>query len=63
MYSGPGEPDDLDEYINPFLEEMILLERNGLHVNRQHYQVKLCGVSCDTPARKFCKCTKGILGT
>ena len=62
LYSGPGEPDDLDEYINPFLEEMQRLEQNGLYVDRKHYRVNLCAVSCDSPARKFCKCTKGCGG-
>ena len=30
LHCGPGEPDDLDDYVNPFIDEMKEIERTGI---------------------------------
>jgi hypothetical protein len=44
------------------VEDLLLLEREGLDFNGKYYAVKMVAVVCDTPARKFVKQTKGHCG-
>lgn len=59
IFCGYGEPSDIQAFTGPFIHEMKGLEENGIIFEDTHYVVKLCCVSCDTPARKLCKKTKG----
>ena len=62
IHCGRGEPKCVLTFLEKFVEEMLLLEREGLDFNGNHYVVKLIAVVCDTPARKFVKQTKGHCG-
>ena len=62
IHCGRGEPKCVVSYLEKFVDELLLLEREGLLFKRKHYIVKLLAVVCDTPARKFVKRTKGHCG-
>ena len=62
IHCGRGEPKCVLTFLEKFVEEMLLLEREGLDFNGNHYVVKLIAVVCDTPARKFVKQTTGHCG-
>lgn len=63
VFCGICKPDCLESYLNPFLDEMVDLETNGLYVNEVHFRVSLEAVICDAPARSFIKCTINHNGT
>lgn len=62
LYFGKSKPKPLDEYLFEFIEEMKRLEADGITYADRHYNVKLCCVVCDAPARSFVKNTKGHSG-
>jgi hypothetical protein len=62
IHCGRGEPICVFTFLEKFVEEMLLLEREGLDFNGKHYAFKLVAVVCDAPARKFVKQTKGHCG-
>ncbi|KYN15964.1 hypothetical protein ALC57_11792 [Trachymyrmex cornetzi] len=59
IYCGTHKPQNLEQYLQQFIEEINYLHENGFEVNGQHLQVKLIAFICDRPARAFIKCIKG----
>ncbi|XP_011155246.1 uncharacterized protein LOC105192669 [Harpegnathos saltator] len=59
LYYGDTKPGNVDEYMNDFIEEINLLQKNGIVVDKKKYTVQLLHIICDIPARKFLKQIKG----
>ena len=61
-FCGASKPDSLDDYLGPIIQNIMLLQRDGIQINGRNYNVELNRVICDVPARAFVKCTKGHSG-
>ena len=55
LFYGKSKPDSLEEYLKDFLEELDLLQLEGITHDSKTYKVKLMCFSCDAPARSFLK--------
>ncbi|KYN01402.1 hypothetical protein ALC62_07806, partial [Cyphomyrmex costatus] len=62
LYYGDTKPGNIDEYLNDFIEEINLLQKDGIYIDEQKYAVQLKHIICDIPARKFLKQIKGHCG-
>lgn len=62
VYCGPSKPPNLDDYLNPFLKDILLLQQEGLEFEGEHYRVNLRRMICDIPAKSLLKCSKGHSG-
>ena len=58
LYYGTEKPQSVDDYLAELLQELKLLQVNGLYFDRQHFSVSVSNFICDAPARAFLKCTK-----
>ncbi len=52
---GSGKPENVFDYLQPALDDIKLLERDGINHNGIHYIVRLERAVCDAPARSFIK--------
>lgn len=59
LYYADTKPGNVDEYMNDFIEEINLLQKNGVCIEGKKYTVQLKHIICDIPARKFLKQIKG----
>lgn len=59
IYCGPQKPTNVDEYLEDFVNEVLLLTIEGFEYCGKHYLFKLRSVICDAPARAFMKCISG----
>lgn len=59
LYYGDTKPGNVDEYMNDFIEEINLLQKDGIYVGEKKYTVQLKHIICDISARKFLKQIKG----
>jgi len=59
LYYGDTKPGNVDEYLNDFIEEINLLQKDGVYIDKKKYAVQLKHIICDIPARKFLKQIKG----
>jgi len=48
--------------LNDFIEEINLLQKDGVYIDKKKYAVQLKHIICDIPARKFLKQIKGYGG-
>lgn len=59
IYSGTDKPSDLDSYLRLFVDEMKQLLANGLSINSNEKEKKICikirAFICDSPARAMIK--------
>lgn len=55
IYSGKHKPTDLTTFLNPFVDEMEEVCRNGILINGFKITVLIRGFVCDSPARAFVK--------
>ena len=62
IYVGKEKPKCAEAFLEPFLKEMLELEKEGLEFNGVQYTIKLGAVICDAPARQFVKSMKGHNG-
>jgi len=58
IFYGKAKPNNIDEYLDDFLQEIYLLQRNNMLFNGKVYQVTVIAFICDAPARSFMKCVK-----
>jgi len=56
VYHGISKPNDVNQYLSPLVNELILLEEHGFNYHGKTVVVK--GIICDAPARAFITCTK-----
>ena len=59
LYCGTDKPDNIETFFNPFLLEMLELEKTGIVFQQKWYSVQVVGITCDTEARKWVKGSKG----
>lgn len=59
VFCGPGKPGNVSSFLNPAIDDVLRLEKDGFVHNGKRFEVKLHRVVCDTPARSFVKATKG----
>lgn len=59
VYHGYHKPDNANEFLAFFVEEMIDIQNNGIEIQRKQIVVKLNAIICDSPARAFITCVKG----
>lgn len=62
VFSGNQKPNNLQQYLSPFVQEMNLLLREGIEIERRIFEIKIMSFVCDRPARSFIKCIKGHNG-
>ncbi len=59
---GKGKPANLEDYLKPFLEELIALQIEGLQFKEIFcYSIEVSSFVCETPARAFLKVITGRL--
>lgn len=56
IWSGEGKP-VLNEYLEPFVNELLELIENGLSVNGHNFELNIRAFICDSPARAYIKGT------
>ena len=61
-FHGMSKPSNSNEYLYDFVEEMKILQQDGIEIDGSHYSVKIEGIICDAPARAFVACIKGFNG-
>lgn len=59
IFAGKGKPPSLEEYLRPFLTEMIQLQSEGVEFESKCYSVEIISFVCDAPARQFLKVITG----
>ena len=62
IYAGLHKPNNVDEYLHEFINEIAALERTGLMFKDKNYRVFISNVVCDAQARVFIKNTKSFSG-
>ena len=62
IYSGMEKPPCLHDFLNPFVDDMLDLETNGIDINGKHFSVQINAIICDAPARSFIKSIVGHNG-
>lgn len=59
IYSGYEKPDNLENYLKRFIDELNQLQQNGICIDDQLFTIRIKAFICDRPARAFLKCIKG----
>lgn len=55
IWCGTQKPNDLTEYLKPFVDELNILLENGIFVNGYHIAIAFRSCICDSPARALIK--------
>lgn len=58
LYYGESKPDDVNNYLRPFVDECLYLEKKGITINNKKFAFRLSCIIADAPARAFLKCIK-----
>lgn len=59
IFSGNEKPNNINSYLNDFIEKMNKLTREDIIIEEQIFKVRIMCFVCDRPARSFLKCIKG----
>ncbi|CAN7942719.1 unnamed protein product, partial [Ixodes hexagonus] len=62
VFSAKKKPQNLDEYLNEFVQEMDEAQTEGIECFGKKWRVAIRAVVCDYPARVYVKSTKGHTG-
>ncbi|CAI6373263.1 unnamed protein product [Macrosiphum euphorbiae] len=62
IYCGNRKPLDSNTFLKYFVEEINLLDNNGIEINGKNFKVILDVLCCDAPAKSFILKTKGHAG-
>ncbi|XP_049527324.1 LOW QUALITY PROTEIN: uncharacterized protein LOC125947055 [Dermacentor silvarum] len=62
VYCGAGKPPCLQDYLEPFLQEVSDLISEGISIGDVHVRVSIGAMVCDAPARSYVKCIVGHTG-
>ena len=57
LYCGYQKPQRIEEFLNPFVEELMELEKTGVVHEGSVFNVRLSSIRADAPARSLIKCT------
>lgn len=55
IWCGEGKPNELNEYLSLFVQELNHLLLNGAMINGRYITIRFRCILCDTPARAFIK--------
>lgn len=55
IWSGTGKPKSLTEFLDPLVNDLCAVTRDGITINGYHIEVKIRCFICDSPARSFLK--------
>lgn len=55
IWSGLSKPNDVNEYLRRFVNELNEILEHGISINNKQIVVSLRCFVCDTPARSFLK--------
>lgn len=58
IFYGRSKPKKIEEFLSPFVDEMVPILQNGILINGYQLNIKLRVFICDSPARAFCYLTK-----
>lgn len=53
LYYGLSKPDNVCQYLEDFINEILEISRNGIQCSDKIFQLIIDSVICDTPARLF----------
>ena len=62
LYAGPSKPANFNDFLRPFVLEMIDLIENGFDYQGLIIKISLIGFVCDAPARALIKAIKSHTG-
>lgn len=62
VYGGAGKPPCLQDYLEPYVQEVSDLTSEGLSIGDVHVRVSIGAMVCDAPARSYVKCIVGHTG-
>ncbi|XP_043483546.1 uncharacterized protein LOC122512008 [Leptopilina heterotoma] len=62
IFCGDSKPEDVEEFLYDFVEEIKEEIPNGVEVNNKKYDVEISALVCDMPVRSYIKCTKSHTG-
>lgn len=55
IWCGIRQPNDLNEFLQPFVDDIDNAIRNGIKINEYYIHVEIRCFICDSPARSFLK--------
>ncbi|XP_055585464.1 uncharacterized protein LOC129738304 [Uranotaenia lowii] len=55
IYEGKTKPGNIEEFLEPFVEEAVQILKNGIIINNFLLEVRIRAFICDSPARAFVK--------
>lgn len=55
IFYGNGKPKDVNEFLSPFVDELLPLLESGITINGHTLAISIRCFICDTPARSFIK--------
>lgn len=55
IWCGIGKPSNLTEFLQPFVEDLNKIIRNGIIINDNQIELVVRCFLCDSPARSFLK--------
>lgn len=58
IYCGESKPPTPDEFLTPFVDELLTILNNGIIINGYKISIYIRCFICDTPARSFIKGNK-----
>ena len=58
LYYDDSKPDDANNFLRPFVDECLYLEKNGITIDNKKFTFRLSCIVTDAPARAFLKCIK-----
>lgn len=62
LFHGFSKPNDFNVFINPFVDEMKDIQKNGLKVYTHTIEIRFDAIICDAPARAYLTLTKSHSG-
>lgn len=62
VYHGMSKPNNANEFLDRFVNELMFLSENGINVYNKKYSLILNAILCDAPAKSFITYTKGHAG-
>lgn len=61
-WSRHGKPASNNEYLKPFVDEILEINRNGIEIDGRLKKIKIHHIGCDAPAKSFVKGVQGHTG-
>lgn len=58
-HSDSKKPYDVTEFLNPFIEEMLIILQNGIIIDKNIFRFSISQIICDAPAKAYILNVKG----